>query len=292
MVARAARRPGRGSPAGRAQDRDARRGRRSSAWWPRRSARTAGRRWWWTRSWSRPPGTACSRRGRGRRARRACSRSPPWSRPNLDEAAILTGRAVHDVPSMERAGADAARFGAAAALVKGGHLAGAEVDGRARHLRRRCGTSRARASTPLRPTAPAAPSRPRSPPGSRWARPLEHRGGRTRSTTSTAPSPRAPGLGSGHGPLDHTRPGPCHPERRDEPLDQLLQISRDPLRDSITSAWSSRSSGDAGGGVGDRREGEAAHARAPAPRSPRWRWTCRPRRRPAAPAIRISAGVS
>jgi hydroxymethylpyrimidine/phosphomethylpyrimidine kinase len=42
--------------------------------------------------------------------------------PNLDEAAILTGRVVHDPPTMERAGATLLRFGAAAALVKGGHL--------------------------------------------------------------------------------------------------------------------------------------------------------------------------
>jgi hydroxymethylpyrimidine/phosphomethylpyrimidine kinase len=42
--------------------------------------------------------------------------------PNLDEAAILTGRVVHDVPTMERAGSSLLRFGAGAALVKGGHL--------------------------------------------------------------------------------------------------------------------------------------------------------------------------
>jgi hydroxymethylpyrimidine/phosphomethylpyrimidine kinase len=42
--------------------------------------------------------------------------------PNLDEAAILTGRVVHDPPTMERAGTTLLRFGAAAALVKGGHL--------------------------------------------------------------------------------------------------------------------------------------------------------------------------
>jgi hydroxymethylpyrimidine/phosphomethylpyrimidine kinase len=47
--------------------------------------------------------------------------------PNLDEAAILTGRAVHDVPSMEHAGETLLRYGAAAALVKGGHLTGGEV---------------------------------------------------------------------------------------------------------------------------------------------------------------------
>jgi hydroxymethylpyrimidine/phosphomethylpyrimidine kinase len=44
--------------------------------------------------------------------------------PNLDEAAILTGRAVHDVATMERAGATLLRFGAGAALIKGGHLHG------------------------------------------------------------------------------------------------------------------------------------------------------------------------
>jgi hydroxymethylpyrimidine/phosphomethylpyrimidine kinase len=43
--------------------------------------------------------------------------------PNLDEAAILTGRVVHDVATMERAGATLLRFGAGAALIKGGHLA-------------------------------------------------------------------------------------------------------------------------------------------------------------------------
>jgi hydroxymethylpyrimidine/phosphomethylpyrimidine kinase len=42
--------------------------------------------------------------------------------PNLDEAAILTGRVVHDPLTMERAGATLLRFGAGAALIKGGHL--------------------------------------------------------------------------------------------------------------------------------------------------------------------------
>ena len=42
-------------------------------------------------------------------------------------AALLTGRAVHDVPSMERAAEMLLRFGAGAALVKGGHLPGDEV---------------------------------------------------------------------------------------------------------------------------------------------------------------------
>src|SRR3954447_12127937 len=47
--------------------------------------------------------------------------------PNLDEAAILTSRMVHDVPTMERAGATLLRLGAGAALVKGGHLSGDDI---------------------------------------------------------------------------------------------------------------------------------------------------------------------
>ena len=47
--------------------------------------------------------------------------------PNLDEAAILTGRVVHDVATMERAATTLMRFGAGAALVKGGHLSTALV---------------------------------------------------------------------------------------------------------------------------------------------------------------------
>ena len=45
--------------------------------------------------------------------------------PNLDEAAMLVGEPVRDVPAMERAGRHVVeRLGARAALVKGGHLAG------------------------------------------------------------------------------------------------------------------------------------------------------------------------
>jgi hydroxymethylpyrimidine/phosphomethylpyrimidine kinase len=47
--------------------------------------------------------------------------------PNLDEASILTDRAVHDLPTMERAGQALLDEGAAAARVKGGHLEGDEV---------------------------------------------------------------------------------------------------------------------------------------------------------------------
>jgi hydroxymethylpyrimidine/phosphomethylpyrimidine kinase len=44
--------------------------------------------------------------------------------PNLDEAALLTGRAVDDPSSMEAAGRDLLALGARAALIKGGHLSG------------------------------------------------------------------------------------------------------------------------------------------------------------------------
>jgi len=47
--------------------------------------------------------------------------------PNLDEAALLVGFPVHDAASMERAGMALLSAGAAAALVKGGHLEGGAV---------------------------------------------------------------------------------------------------------------------------------------------------------------------
>jgi hydroxymethylpyrimidine/phosphomethylpyrimidine kinase len=47
--------------------------------------------------------------------------------PNLEEAAILSGQTVHDVASMEHAGRRILESGAAAVLVKGGHLATATL---------------------------------------------------------------------------------------------------------------------------------------------------------------------
>ena len=44
--------------------------------------------------------------------------------PNLDEASLLTGLEVRDVPQMERAGTVMLDMGAAAVLIKGGHLEG------------------------------------------------------------------------------------------------------------------------------------------------------------------------
>ena len=47
--------------------------------------------------------------------------------PNLDEAALLTGLEVRDVAQMERAGQILLDSGAAAVLMKGGHLEGEEI---------------------------------------------------------------------------------------------------------------------------------------------------------------------
>ncbi len=44
--------------------------------------------------------------------------------PNLDEAEILLGHPVRDVAAMERAGSELLALGARAALIKGGHLVG------------------------------------------------------------------------------------------------------------------------------------------------------------------------
>ena len=44
--------------------------------------------------------------------------------PNLDEAALLVGRPLHDEPAMEAAARELLAMGARAVLLKGGHLAG------------------------------------------------------------------------------------------------------------------------------------------------------------------------
>ena len=48
--------------------------------------------------------------------------------PNLDEASVLTGLNVTDVPSMKQAAERLAEMGACSVLVKGGHLKGDAVD--------------------------------------------------------------------------------------------------------------------------------------------------------------------
>ena len=121
--------------------------------------------------------------------------------PNLDEAAILTGRAVHDVASMERAGETLVRFGAAAALVKGGHLEGEEVTdvlvtaGGVRQFRRPRLDSTSTHGTGC--TVSAAITA-----GLALGRALEQAVDDALDFVHRA-IVAAPGLGRGHGPLDH-----------------------------------------------------------------------------------------
>ncbi|MBI4502757.1 MAG: bifunctional hydroxymethylpyrimidine kinase/phosphomethylpyrimidine kinase [Gemmatimonadetes bacterium] len=126
--------------------------------------------------------------------------------PNVDEATILTGRTVRTPEDMEEAGRALLRLGARAALVKGGHLTGTPV-------------------TDVLVTA----DRSRHFPHPRIETTSTHGTGCTLSAAITAglalgrtvedvvvaalefvhqAIATAPGLGKGHGPLNHFTPGP------------------------------------------------------------------------------------
>jgi hydroxymethylpyrimidine/phosphomethylpyrimidine kinase len=131
--------------------------------------------------------------------------------PNLDEAAMLTGRVVHDVATMERAGETLVRFGAAAALVKGGHLTGDTLtdvlvtpEGVRRFTRPRIPTGSTHGTGCTLSAAITA--------GLALSRPLETAVVDALDFVHRAIA-RAPGLGSGHGPLDHTVTAPPPPPR-------------------------------------------------------------------------------
>jgi hydroxymethylpyrimidine/phosphomethylpyrimidine kinase len=126
--------------------------------------------------------------------------------PNLDEAAILTGRAVHDEASMARAGETLLSFGVGAALMKGGHLSGDEIvdllvtgDGIKSFRRTRIATRSTHGTGCTLSAAITA--------GLALGRDLE---------TAVADALEyvhralvgAPGLGGGHGPLNHMVPAP------------------------------------------------------------------------------------
>lgn len=122
--------------------------------------------------------------------------------PNLDEASLLLGTPVRDLPAMERAARRFVdEFGAAAALVKGGHLAGPEAvdvlwtDGRLhvfRHPRIATTSTHGTGCTlSAAVTAHLAHGRPLVD-AVRDALGWVHRAIAT-----------APGLGSGHGPVNH-----------------------------------------------------------------------------------------
>jgi hydroxymethylpyrimidine/phosphomethylpyrimidine kinase len=131
--------------------------------------------------------------------------------PNLDEAAVLTGRVVHDVATMERAGETLLRFGAAAALVKGGHLSGDTLtdvlvtpEGVRRFSRPRIATGSTHGSGCTLSAAITA--------GLALGRPLATAVEDALDFVHRAIA-RAPGLGAGHGPLDHTVTAPPPPPR-------------------------------------------------------------------------------
>jgi hydroxymethylpyrimidine/phosphomethylpyrimidine kinase len=122
--------------------------------------------------------------------------------PNLDEAAILTGRAVHDEASMQRAGETLLSFGAGAALVKGGHLPGEQItdllvtaEGVRAFRRRRLDTTSTHGTGCTLSAAITA--------GLALGRDLESSVADALDYVHRAIA-AAPGLGGGHGPLDHT----------------------------------------------------------------------------------------
>ena len=125
--------------------------------------------------------------------------------PNLDEAALLTGRAVNDPASMETAGRDLLALGARAALVKGGHLAGGSevVDvlvtpATVRHYHRPRIETRSTHGTGCTLSAAVTAG-------------LAQGAGLEDAVTTALDFVHraiaaAPGLGGGHGPLNHTVP--------------------------------------------------------------------------------------
>ncbi len=122
--------------------------------------------------------------------------------PNLDEAAILTGRPVNDPAGMERAGHVLLELGAGAALVKGGHLPGEELvdvlvtrDG-VRHFRhQRIATTSTHGTGCTLSAAITA--------GLALGRPLDVAVSDALDYLHRAIA-AAPGLGGGNGPVDHS----------------------------------------------------------------------------------------
>jgi hydroxymethylpyrimidine/phosphomethylpyrimidine kinase len=121
--------------------------------------------------------------------------------PNLDEAELLTGQAVRDVAAMERAGEHLLGLGAGAALVKGGHLAGATIvdllvtpKGVRRFERARIDTTSTHGTGCTLSAAIAA--------GLALGRPLEDAVEAAIDFVHRAME-SAPALGGGHGPLNH-----------------------------------------------------------------------------------------
>jgi hydroxymethylpyrimidine/phosphomethylpyrimidine kinase len=135
--------------------------------------------------------------------------------PNLDEAAILLGEPVRDVPAMERAARRLVDSGAGAALVKGGHLEGDDAidvlyDGTDVHVftHRRIDTRSTHGTGCTLSAAIAAHLALGHPlvEAVEWSLDYVH------DAIATAP-----GLGRGNGPLNHFAGG----ERREAVVDQI-----------------------------------------------------------------------
>jgi hydroxymethylpyrimidine/phosphomethylpyrimidine kinase len=121
--------------------------------------------------------------------------------PNLDETAILAGTEVRDADAMERAGRVLVAMGAGAALVKGGHLDGATLvdvlvtrDGVRRFAHPRIVTTSTHGTGCTLSSAITA--------GLALGRTLERAVEDGLDFVRRAIA-SAPGLGKGHGPLDH-----------------------------------------------------------------------------------------
>ena len=121
--------------------------------------------------------------------------------PNLDEAELLVGHPVRDIAAMEKAGAALLAMGAKAALIKGGHLTGATlVDllvtplAAVRYERPRIETTSTHGTGCTLSAAITA--------GLAHGRPLERAAAEALDFVARAIA-AAPGLGSGHGPLNH-----------------------------------------------------------------------------------------
>jgi len=129
--------------------------------------------------------------------------------PNLDEAAVLVGGSVRTPDDMERAGRALVALGAKAALVKGGHLEGEQVvdvliaDGTARRFTRPHLETTSTHGTGCTLSAAIAA-------GLAHGRPLERAVEDALDFVHRAIA-AAPGLGRGHGPLNHFVPAPPRP---------------------------------------------------------------------------------
>jgi hydroxymethylpyrimidine/phosphomethylpyrimidine kinase len=124
--------------------------------------------------------------------------------PNLPEAEILAGIAIDDVAAMQRAGEELLRLGCGAVLMKGGHLAGDTLrdvlvseSGVRVWESQRIATQHTHGTGCTLASAIAA--------GLAQGLDLEASVDRARRYVYRAIA-TAPGLGRGHGPLDHAHP--------------------------------------------------------------------------------------